>query len=300
MKQFIFGFVFGVMVFSTTASGQQTFDNGFLRPWTDQRRALVLDGRYKNFLDAQSRPTVDWDEMKKDPRLAGVLLRSTGYDSDVGKVVADSQYQTIRKTARSHGFLWGSFHIGVSGPGHMSARDQADFYLKHIDNADDELIALDLEIIGGKQIMTIADAMIFVKRIFDRTGRFPVVYMPGSFHRDILETAGTGIFKNTPLWFGRSEDNIMGCMARGAKLGWWNTYALWQFASERNCVKANETYCETPPPMRPRPTVCPYDVSPNPMPMVRGVRSRDMDVNVFNGTPEELRKRWPFTFRKKK
>jgi hypothetical protein len=55
-------------------------------------------------------------------------------------------------------------------------------------------------------------------------------------------------------------------------LGTWQTYALWQFSSEQNCSAANRPAC---------------------LYTVPGTEY-DMDVDVYNGTIEELRSKWPF------
>jgi len=54
--------------------------------------------------------------------------------------------------------------------------------------------------------------------------------------------------------------------------GTWKTYALWQFSCEMNCNAADRSNC---------------------LYTVPGTEY-DMDVDVFNGTIQELKSKWPF------
>jgi hypothetical protein len=277
-------------------NGQTEFDNGQNKPWQNKSRALVLDGRYYNF------SSINWKELKKDKRVAGIILRSTGAHKDekTGKwsVIADSQYPGLRKLGRENGYLWGSYHVGAA-ENIMSAVDQADLYVNNIDRDEDEVIALDLENIWLPHYMNLDGAKKFIERVFERTGRYPLVYVTAAIHAAAIQQEGqdiNSVFAKTPLWIVRPEDNIEGCLKKATR--WWNTYVLWQIASEVNCKKTAETYCELP---RKRKTVCPYKqlnglarFAPE-----TGVKI-DMDVDIYNGTVEQLREAWPFTFKVKK
>ena len=64
------------------------------------------------------------------------------------------------------------YHWGVSG----DPEKQADYYLDTVKPGDDELIALDLEDAASKKLMNAEEALRFIKRVKERTGRYPVLY----------------------------------------------------------------------------------------------------------------------------
>jgi hypothetical protein len=82
-------------------------------------------------------------------------------------------------------------------------------------------------------------------------------------------------FAKTPLWYARYRADFDISMFFPTPL--WPTYTLWQFASEINC------------PSKPR-LGCPLRA---PIPGT----DYQMDVNIYYGTVEELRSKWPFTVR---
>src|SRR5438876_433063 len=75
------------------------------------------------------------------------------------------------------------------------------------------------------------------------------------------------VFAHTNLWYARFKRSVTDFPA-----GTWKTYTLWQFSSEMNCLPTDRTAC---------------------LYTVPGT-AYDMDVDVFNGTIEELKTKWPF------
>ncbi len=73
------------------------------------------------------------------------------------------------------------------------------------------------------------------------------------------------ILSRLPLWYARYKPEIGTHFPKGH----WQSYALWQFASQANCSARS----------------CPYRVP--------GTQF-DIDVNVASLSAEELRKAWPF------
>jgi lysozyme len=132
----------------------------------------------------------------------------------------------------------------------------------------DDLIALDLESTDGAKHMSLDEARVFIRRIKEKTGRYPFVYASNEVAKAIAEQfADDEVFAKTNLWYARFKRNVT-----DFPKGTWKTYALWQFSSEQNCDPANRPAC---------------------LYTVPGTEY-DMDVNVYNGTVEELRKTWPF------
>lgn len=180
------------------------------------------------------------------------------HKATIGTQGLDKAYWTRKAEARQRGYLWGSYHWGVAG----HPEQQADHYLDTVKPGEDELIALDLEDATSKTLMSAAEAVRFIERIHARTGRYPVLYTNHASAALISKTYKSSVFAHTPLWYARFKAQVT-----DFPTGLWPTYTLWQFSSE---IK----------PQKPIP----------------GTRS-DMDVNVFNGSVEQLRAAWPLTKR---
>jgi lysozyme len=154
------------------------------------------------------------------------------------------------------GDLWGSYHWGIAG----DPEKQADHYIDTIKPEPDELIALDLEDAASKKLMSVDEAILFVERIKVRTGRYPVLYTNHASAKIISATYKNSVFARTPLWYARFKSKVTDFPA-----GVWQSYTLGQFSSE--------ILVQQP---------------------VPGTKS-DMDINVFNGTVDQLKAAWPFT-----
>jgi hypothetical protein len=116
--------------------------------------------------------------------------------------------------------------------------------------------------------MSFDEGLVFIKRIKERTGRVPFIYANNLVTKAISERyAADEVFAKTHLWYARFKPNVTDFPA-----GTWKTYTLWQFSSEVNCDPANRAAC---------------------LYTVPGT-AYDMDVDVYNGTIEELKRKWPF------
>lgn len=258
-----------------TALGQTTADK-FNEPWKDVSRPLVIDAYGKN--------KIDWNQLSKEPRVAAVIHKASECEWNKMKkrcirVGRDELYDKRKAEAKKHGYLWGSYHLGRPGVG---AVEQADEYLAIAQPAADEITALDLEGVGEKD-MSLKDAEIFIRRVKEKTGRYPLLYGTAGVVQAINKSYGPqSVFAQVPLWYARYCISIE-CYFSDETL--WQSYTLWQFASEVNCPsKANrkDEKC--------RPGKCP----PNKCPLAKPISGTafDMDVNVFDGTVEELKRFW--------
>ena len=178
------------------------------------------------------------------------------HKATIGTKKLDPGYRTRKEEARKRGYLWGSYHWGVAG----QPEKQADFYIDTVKPEPDELIALDLEDAQSKTLMNVDEAILFVERVKARTGRYPVLYTNHSSAKLIAARYKNSVFSKTPLWYARFKSKVTD-FPRGV----WPTYTLWQFSSE----------------LLPQ------------MP-ISGTKP-DMDINVFNGSSEQLKVAWPFT-----
>ena len=220
----------------------------FNSPWKDPNVAIVIDPFDGN--------DIDWDQLASDKRVVAIIHRATIGDR------MDRKYAERKIEAKKRGYKWGAYHYGKPG----DPIKQADFFLETVKPEADDLLALDLESTDTSKHMSFDEARVFIKRIKEKSGRYPVVYANNLVVRAINELTDD-TFAKTPLWYARFKP-VLSDFPKGA----WNTYTLWQFSSEINCAADNRSAC---------------------LYTVPGT-AYDMDVDVFFGTPEELKKRWPF------
>lgn len=227
----------GIALAVSTAAGE------FDQPWKDPQATLIIDPFHAN--------SIDWEKLATEPRVVAVIHKAT-----IGTSKIDPSYFDRKREAKARGYLWGSYHWGVAG----NPVEQADFFIDTVKPEADELIALDLEDATSTKLMNANEALLFIKRVKERLGRFPVLYTNHSSAVLISQKFRNTDFANTPLWYARFIARVNNFPA-----GVWPTYTLWQFSSEIN-----------------------------PQLPVAGTRS-DMDINLFNGSVEKLKAEWPLT-----
>ncbi|MHC8349765.1 glycoside hydrolase family 25 protein [Pseudomonas sp. RT4P38] len=207
-------------------------------------------------IDPYEENNINWKELSKDTRVVAIIHKATQ------GMKADKKYSERRAEAKKRGYLWGSYHLGLAG----NPIAQADNYLKVSEVEGDDLIALDLEELSSK-FMSLENAKIFMRHIADKTGRLPVLYANHAVTQAIIKDEKSGPFLMTsPLWYARFLKTIPDFPKGG-----WKTYEIWQFSSEINCKPGK---------------ACLYRVPGT---------SADMDINVFNGSAQELKAKWPLT-----
>jgi GH25 family lysozyme M1 (1,4-beta-N-acetylmuramidase) len=208
-------------------------------------------------IDPFEKNEIDWDQLATDPRVVAIIHRAT-----IGNR-ADLRYAERRDEAKKRGYKWGAYHLGKPG----DPIKQADFFLETVKPRKDDLLALDLESPDATKHMSFDEARAFIKRIKAKTGRYPLIYANNLVTKAISEQYGADeVFAKTHLWYARFKRSVTDFPE-----GTWKTYTLWQFSSEINCDPANRPAC---------------------LYTVPGT-AYDMDVDVYNGTVEELRKKWP-------
>lgn len=222
----------------------------FNEPWKNPKVALAIDPYEGN--------DIDWDQLATDKRVVAIIHRATIGDR------ADRKYADRKIEAKKRGYKWGAYHYGKPG----DPIKQADFFLETVKPEPDDLMALDLESTDFDKHMSFDEARIFINRVKEKTGRYPVVYANNLVTKAIAEeTATNDVFAKTRLWYARFKRSVT-----DFPTGKWKTYTLWQFSSEMNCAPTNRSAC---------------------LYTVPGTEY-DMDVDVFNGTIEELQDSWPF------
>jgi hypothetical protein len=171
-------------------------------------------------------------------------------------------YHTRKTVAKALGLKWGAYHLARAG----NPVQQADHFLDFARPEPDDLIALDIEENNPREFLSLEDAEIFARRIYARIGRWPVLYTNGATAKYVADNRQRfPILSRMRLWYARYKPGI----AEHFPKGHWQSYTLWQFASQINCT----------------PRACPYRVPGT---------NRDIDVNVSPLSLAELRRQWPF------
>jgi GH25 family lysozyme M1 (1,4-beta-N-acetylmuramidase) len=216
------------------------------------------DERIAIVIDPFQGNEIVWDEVARDPRVVGIIHRAT-----IG-ARKDTKYAERKAEALARGYKWGSYHLGKPG----NPIVQADFYLETVRPSADEVMALDIESLNSDTDMSLPNARKFIQRIREKTGRFPILYGNHAVVKHLSEKFGRDeVFAKTPLWYARFKSRVTDFPTKT-----WDSYTLWQFSSEINCQPAASENC---------------------LYRVPGTRT-DMDVNVYRGTVEELKAKWPF------
>lgn len=250
----------------------------YREPWKNSARALVIDPYEGNPLD--------FEKLKQEQRVAGIIHKATDfkYSKKLKKRVLslDAMYLERRDKAKKRGYLWGSYHLGRAGDPIL----QADYYLAQTQPAEDEVMALDLEDTIA-EYMSISNALIFIRRVKEKTGRYPMLYLTNKVRLAILNKYGSAVpeeFTKSPMWYARYCRDITNVFeaAPPTQPKIWSSYTLWQFASEINCPTKNPDAKNCPKMENKR---CPLSAP------IAGTDYK-MDVNVFDGTVEQLRSRW--------
>jgi lysozyme len=222
----------------------------FNEPWKNPAIALALDPYEGN--------EIDWEKLATDTRVVAIIHRAT-----IGRR-ADRKYAERRDEAKQRGYKWGAYHLGKPG----DPVKQADFFLETVKPADDDLIALDLESADATKDMSFDDARAFIRRIKEKTGRYPLIYANNVVTKAISDQyRADDVFSKSRLWYARFKKNVTDFPS-----GTWNSYTIWQFSSELNCTATDRDAC---------------------LYTVPGT-AYDIDVDVYNGTIEELKSKWPF------
>ena len=223
----------------------------FSEPWKNPNTAIAIDPYEGN--------PIDWNLLATDKRVVAIIHRAT-----IGERV-DKKYAERKIEAKKRGYKWGAYHFGKPG----DPIKQADFFLEIVQPEPDDLIALDIDGLDSAKHMSLEEARVFINRIKEKTGRYPVVYANNVVTKAIADQYGQDdVFVKTNLWYARFRKSVT-----DFPTGTWKTYTLWQFSCEMNCNAADRRTC---------------------LYTVPGTEF-DMDVNAYIGTIDELKRAWPFS-----
>jgi lysozyme len=167
--------------------------------------------------------------------VAGVIHEAT-----FPRLERDARYAERQRAALEAGLLWGAYHFGDA----TNPVGQADHFLHTVTVArpgDPEkprsgvLLVLDFEKNGHYRggSMSVAQAVAFVERIKERTGKYPGLY--GSEYRLRQMLYGSGatsahrqILTNCWLW-------IANYHAEPRNTAPWRTWHMWQYCGDGKC-----------------------------------------------------------------
>jgi len=261
--KYLASILIAVCVFTLMASGQMSGFND--RVWLDKKYPLLLDPYGPN--------KVELNDVLKDERIAGMIHQAT---VGLRKGTDSAKFEERAGLAAKHGLLFGSYHMGTNA----DPIAQADFYLKVIGKYSSWPMALDIEDLGKNDI-SLHDAEIFIKRIHDKTGRYPLVYVNNVVFNAIDRRYDSkSIFAKCPLWYARFIPDYQPLSNKV-----WKKVTIWQFASEINCqvCLARDGDGECTRYGSGYTSACPYKIAGT---------EPDIDIDVFNGTLDELKSFW--------
>lgn len=168
----------------------------------------------------------------------------------------DKTYPKAKIEAKQLGLLWGSYHFSNN----TTVSKQVNNYLSYAKPEDDEVMCLDFEHNGGKE-MSLKQAEEFVTLIKQECGRYPLLY-GGAWMREQVGKNENEILAKCPLWYRRYAS-----IPKELPEQIWPTFTLWQYT----------------------------DGTQGGYP--RTVNGITCDRNFFQGTESELKAKWPFTKR---
>ena len=198
------------------------------------------------------------------PQAYAAGIRAHFCKATEGKDFKDKGFLNAVQASRQLGMLVGAYHFGSnSSPGNV----QADFFLKTIEPVmnPELLLVLDWETnpneIAGT--MTLANARLFVQRVKEKTGRWPIFYSYFAMLRSqILDPAD--IVGQCPLWMAAYGPNPLTTKPPKA----WKDWSLFQYTNGGAGPGDQNLY-------------------PRSVPGIGGC-----DRSVFRGNYEDLKKFW--------
>lgn len=213
----------------------------------------------------------------KEKGLAAVIMKCTE-----GRDFLDPSYRAMRDSAKAAGLLFGSFHFATnSGDANPNdddgslGREQADWFLLNADPGS--LMALDYEW-SKHQNMSRRNAEAFVERVYEKTGRHPIIYTSRAFGNDVWRAEmKKPLGPNSPLakcelWLVSYNDTHPDrhLPVDTSLVGWpWKQWSLWQYTNGKD---------------GPSPDLVKY---PRQIPVLGGV-----DGNKFFSDDIEVLKQW--------
>jgi lysozyme len=182
----------------------------------------------------------DFERMKMDG-IVGVIHEAT-----YPRFVRDASYSTRQTAAARAGLLWGAYHFGDA----TDPIRQAEFFLNTVGSQwrgpsirpDGVLLVLDFEKNGHYPggTMRVDQAVTFVERIHQRTGKYPGLYCSEYRLRQVLynpkvTAAQRQILTNCWLWIANYHHQPQNTAP-------WSQWTLWQYTGDGVCDLPRASY----------------------------------------------------------
>jgi len=163
----------------------------------------------------------------KQAGIAAVIIKASQ-----GLTRVDSSFAAFREQAEASNLLQGAYHFGTAG----DPLEQADHFLAASDPDENTLLALDLEsnTFHPNQSMSLFEAETFVRRIFERIGRLPVIYTSAEYLNHIAPPGTVSQLNRCSLW-------VASYTNAPVVPHLWATWVLWQFTDGRSGPQSHET-----------------------------------------------------------
>jgi lysozyme len=170
-----------------------------------------------------------------------VAMKSEGilgviHEASYPRLERDAYYQGRQAAAARAGLLWGAYHFGDA----TDPVRQADHFLRVVGSSlslspNGVLLVLDFEKNGHYPggTMRVDQAVAFVERIRERTGKYPGVYMSEYRIRQMLGNSSVSaahkrIMTNCWLWVANYHFEPRNTWP-------WSRWALWQYTGDGKC-----------------------------------------------------------------
>ena len=196
--------------------------NGYIEPgdimrayWTDTHKELVM---LNNTIDISHHQTLHSATDIKGDGIQFALLKATE-----GCDYTDPRYIAYRSALENAGICCGAYHFGT---GSDAAQQAVDFLNATKTLEAPSLLALDFESNPSRTTMTVPQANTFVKTIYERTGRYPGLYV------------STETIKKLRDWHQNATEHLYRCWLwvaqwgdepNAAAISPWSHWTLWQY-----------------------------------------------------------------------
>lgn len=181
-------------------------------------------------------------------------IRGIIHKASQGASFRDKKYQMRRQPILDQGFLLGYYHFGTG----EDVDQQVDNFLGAVGDTNNVLLALDFEPNPKGSTMSLAQAISWLQKVYEKTGQRPVIYS-GHLIKEALNKSSTynDTLKEHRLWLAQYGSTAKVPLP-------WDNYWIWQYTGDGIGQKPHQ---------------------------VTGFQG-DADLNIFDGTFEELKAQW--------
>ncbi len=160
--------------------------------------------------------SVDWSKVGGSD-VSFIFIKATQ-----GINFVDSAFAGNWEQAKAVGLVRGAYHFGVEG----DPIGQADHFVSIVKPSRGDLMALDFEPSPNGHSMSITEAKDFVERIYQKTGRYPMIY-GGHSLREALSSPNAAVadLRKCPLWIAQYSASAPRVPAP------WTHWTFWQVSN---------------------------------------------------------------------